>query len=305
MAITVKFVRQPLKHNDAAQPRRPRVCEMPDPAFAQNIGPRRALRLDPCLDPRPNDERQEDLLLAAKVPRQGKAMFQQRMHVSNVARIGQLFELKAQTLALEKQTLAIQQQAASQVQIATATGTIAQSQQPRPAPSDFALSINDLKYSLIAEVSAVAAHLLDKRAVDAHTFLNEKLKDNTERMIETTHALLEKYGFRAAANAFASAVDPQAFEEFCIRREFDSNDVYAEINRRAGYLVATQYLIATADIGDADPGDWPDRPGSDDVRIDPGIAAAPAPQAPVAAQAAAPRIAGKRAKKIATPRSKR
>lgn len=304
MAITVKFVRQPLRNRDLPPKKRPRVCEMPDPPAGADIGPRKPLRLDPCLNPRPRDEQQGDLLLAARVPRQGKSMFQQRMHVNNVARIGQLIELQEQTLAFKAQTLAIQQQAASQLQIATATGAIAQSQKPRPDLSGIELSINDLKYSLIAEVSAVAAHLLDKRAVDAHTFLHDKLWGNTAGMIETTRVLLDRDGLQAAADAFASAVDPQAFEQFCKDQDFDKDTVYAEINRRAGYLVATQFLIATADIGDDDPGDWPDRPDRDETDVDPGIAVV-APQVPAAAQVAPPRIAGKRAKKIATPRSKR
>jgi hypothetical protein len=240
--------------------------------------------------------------ISAYVPYSGRSVLHQRIHAGNIAAIGRMLALQQQAAEQTRQTAILQQQTQAQAKIASATEVIAKREPDDPAPGRFDPALNHAKFSLIAEVVAVTAHLMDKHAVDAASFLNDKLKLNTAPLIDEVRGLLEGYKLDAASSAFARAVDCTLFERFVESGELASPAVYREINRRAGLLLATMLMIAAADFGgDIDPGDWPAPPddGGDHDWI--GQAPASAAQPP---QAAAAKVASRRARKIA-PRSKR
>jgi hypothetical protein len=262
--------------------------------------PRRAVRIRACVPLPPPPAETAQLGLSAFVPYAGRSVLHKRIHANNIAAIGKMLALQQQATEQAQQTVILRQQTDAQLQIATATESIAKQRPSRPDPGNFDPALNHAQFSLIADVVAVAAHLMDKRAVDADSFLNDKLNLNTAPLIREVHESLTAYKLEAARKTFEAAVDGAMFDRFVQSGELSSPTVYAEINRRAGYLLATMLLIASEDFGDGiDPGDWPET--GDNIDDGPGIASAPA--AP--AQAAAPGRVAKRAKKIATPRSKR
>lgn len=262
--------------------------------------PRRAVRIRACVPLPPPPAENAQLALAAFVPYAGRSVLHKRIHANNIAAIGKMLALQKQATEQTQQTVLLRQQTAAQLQIATATESMAKQRPNRPEPGNFDPALNHAQFSLIADVVAVAAHLMDKRAVDADSFLNDKLNLNTAPLIREVEGLLAAYKLEAALKTFEAAVDGTVFDRFVQNGELASPAVYAEINRRAGYLLATMLHIASEDFGDGiDPGDWPET--ADIVDDGPDIAYVPA--AP--AQAAAPGRIAKRAKKIATPRSKR
>ena len=181
-----------------------------------------------------------------------------------------------------------------------------------PDAVEFDPHLNDLAYSLIADVVSVAGHLMDKVDVSAASFLWEKLEKKTANSIFALRERLVAHGLDSALAAFDHAVDPAPYKAFLSERppELRSRAVYDQINLSAGFLVLTMLEIAlNAQDGPAE--DWPD-----DIEVIEAYPAAGVPQnapAAAAAIAAAPpavatRAAGKRAKRIgakATPRRKR
>jgi hypothetical protein len=310
MSITVQFLQQSQIAEPTAEtvPSEPCRLQRIERTFALSHRPK---RIRACIPPpKPATEPASQTMISAYVPYPGRSVLHKRIHASNIAAIGQMQAQQQQALAQQQQATAMQQQLLAQQQIAIATGVIAEAQSnPRPGAIDPRL--NDLKYSLIADVVAVAAHLMDKHSVTADTFLNDKLLLNTAPLIEEISGKLIEHDLEFASKTFASATDPTKFAEFVDKMNFDTPEVYNEINLRAGYLLMTMVAIAAASI-EGNPYDWPAPP--DVIDLQTGPAAGPAPiaapaQAAVAAQAAAkqaaPRIGTKRAKKIAGPRSKR
>jgi hypothetical protein len=287
MSITVQFLQQSRTAQKTRENNPSGACAKPQIARSFKAA-RSAKRIYACLPP-PKQmtealamEADTQATVSMYVPFPGRSVLHKRMHADNLAAIGQVLQ---------------------QQQIALATGIIAKSRPERPDPGDIEARINDAKYSLIADVSAVTAHLLDKHGVDAGTFLEDKLMSNTAPLISEVRALLSQYDLDAASNTFEAAIDQEAFRRFIAMQDLQSRAVYDEINRRAGYLVATMFLIAVADFGNGiDPGDWPAPPDTTYQGQTPFVQA---PFAQAAPQPASPKIAAKRAKKIAAPRSKR
>jgi hypothetical protein len=310
MSFTVQFLQQ--QQPVQAMPE----AEAEAPCGLRRIGrtdkpPRRAVRIRACVPPPPPPAEVASLAVSAFVPYAGRSVIHKRFHANNVAAIGNMLALQKQAIEQTQQTAILRQQTEAQLKIATATEIIGRQQPNRPGPGTFDPALNHAKFSLIADVVAVAAHFMDKHEVDADSFLNDKLNLNTAPLIEEVHGLLVGYKLEEARKTFEAAVDGAVFERFVQSGELTSPAVYAEINRRAGYLLATMLLIAAEDFGiGIDPGDWPSPPYDDDggVELQTAPIAAPAPTAP--AKAASQKLAEKRAKKIAanktaTPRSKR
>jgi hypothetical protein len=310
MSITVQFLQQLQAAEQATETVPSGSCKPQriERSFALSHRPK---RIRACIPPpKPAAAYTTQATISAYVPYPGRSVLHKRIHANNIAAIGQMQAQQRQALAQQQQVTALQQQLAAQQQIATATDVIAKSQ-PNQRPDRIDPALNDVKYSLIADVVAVAAHLMDKHAVTADSFLNDKLRFNTSPLIDEVSQKLIAYKLELASRVFADATDPAKFDDFVYREELDSREVYDEINLRAGYLLMTMVAIATASIeGDGDADDWPAPPDIDPTT---GSATAPAPGTPpaqaaavaTAAKQAAPRIGTKRAKKIAGPRSKR
>jgi hypothetical protein len=309
MSITVQFLQQSQAAEQTPEtvPSGPCGLQRIERTFALSHRPK---RIRACIPPpKPAAEAASQAMISAYVPYPGRSVLHKRIHANNIAAIGQMQAQQVQALAQQQQATSMQQQLLAQQQIAAATGVIAQAQS-NPRPDSIDPRLNDAQYSLIADVVAVAAHLMDKDSVTSATFLDNKLKLNTAPLIDEVEEKLVAYKLELASKAFASATDPAKFEDFVYREDLESREVYDEINLRAGYLLMTMVAIAAASI-EGDPYDWPAPP--DVIDLDTGPATVPAPgtapaQAAVAKAAvkqAAPRIGTKRAKKIAGPRSKR
>jgi hypothetical protein len=318
MSITVQFLQQ----SQAAEPTSETVPSGPcglqriERTFALSHRPK---RIRACIPPpKPVAETASQTMISAYVPYPGRSVLHKRIHINNIAAIGQMQAQQQQVIAQQQQATAMQQELLAQQQIAAATGVIAQAQS-NPRPDTIDPRLNDVQYSLIADVIAVAAHLMDKHSVTSDTFLNNKLLLNTAPLIEGVSEKLIAYKLELASNAFENATDPAKFQDFVYRDHLESRDVYDEINLRAGYLLMTMVAIAASSI-EGDAYDWPAPPVIVDVET--GTAAGPVPDtapAPAQAQAtvaqaaarqvaarqATPSIGTKRAKKIAGPRSKR
>lgn len=286
MSPTVQFLQQPpsalaTTETGAATASAPLRIARGEPV------PRRAMRIRasaPSMPPTPPGAAPARPMSAA-MPYRGRSALHTRIHTNNVAAVGNMLELQKQTLELSQQTgLLIQQSAIlreqthAQSRIADATDIISR-RLPDPSDPTFDPALNDAKFSLIADVVAVAAHLMDKRDVDADSFLENKLRENTASLIHEVRSLLAGYQLQDALDKFNLAVDDRSFEQLVSCLDPSSPAVYAEINRRAGYLLATMLTIATADFGTGiSPGDWPSPPDDDGGGIDsgpPSIAAAP------------------------------
>lgn len=311
MSITVQFLQQLQAAEQTTETVPSGSCKLQriERSFAPSHRPK---RIRACIPPpKPAAVSTSQTTISTYVPYSGRSVLHKRIHANNIAAIGQMQAQQRQALAQQQQATALQQQLVAQQQIATATDVIAKSQ-PNQRPDRIDPDLSDVKYSLIADVVAVAAHLMDKHAVTADSFLNDKLRFNTSPLIDEVSEKLIAYKLDLASKAFADATDPTKFDDFVYREELDSREVYDEINLRAGYLLMTMVAIATASIvGDGDADDWPAPPDIIDPAAGPATAPAPGPPpaqaAAVAAAAkqAAPRIGTKRAKKIAGPRSKR
>jgi hypothetical protein len=313
MSSTVQFIQQAQVAEPASEtvPSGPCGLQRIERTFVQSHRPK---RIRACIPPpQPAIRSATQAMISAYVPYPGRSVLHKRIHANNIAAIGQMQAQQLQVLAQQQQVTAMKQQLQAQQQIATATGVIAQAQS-HPWPDGIDPRLSDVQYSLIADVVAVAAHLMDKDSVTSDSFLNNKLKLNTAPLIDDLTEKLIAYKLDMAGKAFASATDPAKFEKFVEAHDLESRDVYDEINLRAGYLLMTMLAIAAASI-EGDAYDWPAPP--DVVDIDTGPATGPVPgttptpaPAPAAAtepaaKQTAPRIGTKRAKKIAGPRSKR
>lgn len=277
---------------------------------------RQAVRIHACPPPPKPPGEAKALIAQVYVPYSGRSVLHKRIHANNLAAIGRTAELQKQTVELihqsgqlSLQSAILRQQTDAQLAMAEATGDISRQFPGRPAP-DFDPGLNDVKFSLIADIVAVAAHLMDKHEVDADSFLNDKLALNTAPLIDNVHERLQGYKLEEALKTFDSAVEEATFERFVASGMLTAPAVYAEINRRAGFLLRTMVLIAAADLGPGiDPEDWPAPPHDDDdggvpdvVLVDTPAQAAPAKVA--VAKAAAPKVTAKTAKKLA-PRTRR
>lgn len=169
---------------------------------------------------------------------------------------------------------------------------------------EFDPQLNDLAYSLIADIVTIAGHLMDKVDVTAESYLKEKLMAKTSGYILALAERLRKYGMTGALQALQHAVEPKPFVEFLSAQPAQNTTraVYDRINLNAGHLLLAMLEIALH-APDVDVDDWPD-PGPD---AGPGIA--PAEPQSVPAAAAIVRGSGKRAKRVgrktASPRRKR
>jgi hypothetical protein len=308
MSITVQFLQQqqPVQAAPQGEPAAP--CGLRP--IARNVkSARRPMRIRASAPQSAPPAEVEAAAISAYVPYAGRSVLHKRIHAGNIAAIGRMLALQQQVLEQGRQTAILQQQTQAQLKIATATEVMSKREPDDSPPGRFDPALNHAKFSLIADVVAVTAHLMDKQAVDAATFLEDKLKQNTAPLIEEVRGLLEAYELEAASGAFERAVDSAIFERFVQSGELASPAVYREINRRAGLLLATMLMIAAADFGgDIDPGDWPSPPDGggdhDWIGQTPSPAVQSAPTATQAPQAAAAKVATRRARKIA-PRSKR
>jgi hypothetical protein len=314
MSITVQFLQQSqaAEQTQETVPSGPCGLQRIERTFVQSHRPK---RIRACIPPpKPAPVASSQAMISAYVPYPGRSVLHKRIHANNIAAIGQMAAQQQHAFAQQQQVAAMQQQLLAQQQIATATGIIAKSRPPNQRPDAIDPRLSDVKYSLIADVVAVAAHLLDKHAVTADSFLNNKLELNTAPLIEEVVERLIGYKLDSASAAFAKATDSAKFIEFAYKGDMDSRAVYDEINLRAGYLLMTMVAIAEASI-EGDAGDWPAPP--DVIDLQTGPVTGPAPGTPPAqaavaraatkatAKQASPRIGTKRAKKIAGPRSKR
>ncbi|TXH65120.1 MAG: hypothetical protein E6Q88_14530 [Lysobacteraceae bacterium] len=267
--------------------------------------PRRAMRIHACAPPPKTPAAVAPIAISAHVPQPGHSVLHQRIHAGNVAAIGKMLALQQQAIEQTQQTLILRQQTDAQLKIALATEVIAKHGSNRPDPGKFEPELNDLKYSIIAEIIAATAHLVDKHDVDADSYLHDKLMHNTLPLIGEVRGLLAEYKLEAALRTFDSAVDTAVFEKFVGNGELTSRAVYDEINRRAGLLLATMLLVAAEDFGDGiDPGDWPAASYDEDGGIQTTPAPGDMPAQPPSAATATPKAA-RRAVKKNQPRSKR
>jgi hypothetical protein len=308
MSITVQFLQQQPSVQAAPQSEPAVPCGL-RPIARSIKSTRRPMRIRACIPPAAAPVEVEAAAISAYVPYAGRSVLHKRIHAGNIAAIGRMLALQQQVLEQSRQTAILHQQTQAQMKIATATEVIAKREPDDTSPGRLDPALNHAKFSLIADVVAVAAHLMDKQAVDAASFLDDKLKHNTAPLIDEVRGLLEGYKLEAASHAFERAIDSAMFERFVESGELTSPAVYREINLRAGLLLATMLMIAAADFGgDIDPGDWPAPPddgGDQDwTGQPPPPAARPAQTAAQAPQAAAAKVATRRARKIA-PRSKR
>lgn len=177
----------------------------------------------------------------------------------------QAIAIRSQTLALAAQTEVMRTQAEvlntltglqeKQIQVCTDIRDIFDDFVNREPPNEFDFAINHVKYSLIADVVAVAAHLMDKIDVTWHSFVEGKIRGDAKYPIaEVRRKLRDNSALQGALEQFENAVATERFDQ--PSEELDSSVVWKEINQRAGHLLKTMLLIAVAEV-DGVAEDWP------------------------------------------------
>jgi hypothetical protein len=138
------------------------------------------------------------------------------------------------------------------------------------------VSLTPRAFSLVARLTTLAAHLMDRHDVSASSTL---LKfDQDRELIADAHDLLEASALDDVLLPFQSAFDRDPFETLAKSPGTDrSPAVFEELQQRAGLLLAIKCMVATGGL-DGPAGDWPP--------LEPAPAPAPAPAIPTSGVAA-------------------
>jgi hypothetical protein len=110
-------------------------------------------------------------------------------------------------------------------------------------------------FSLVARLTTLAAHLMDRDDVSATSTL-QKL-DQDAGLIAEAHDLLAQSGLDDVLLPFASAFDRDPFTALAASPSTDrSPPVFAELQERAALLLAIKCIVATGGL-EGPAGDWP------------------------------------------------
>lgn len=236
--------------------------------------------------------------LPLPVPRPGKSAIHRRMYNDNVAGLRQV-------LAQAEISSVIERRQSPPTDPDGGTDPVPDTPDLHP--------LSDIGFSVYSAIIMVANHLADTHDVDARSFL-EKLEKITRPLIFKVDRLLEFHKMPKTRQAFLQAVDPKPFLTLIADGYEGTDAVFDRINATGDLIIeALAWVGIEAPEGRAI--DWrptttpPTAPGTptapaaasvatfvEEPAESPGAAAAEPPKA---------RIGTKRAKKIATPRSKR
>jgi hypothetical protein len=110
-------------------------------------------------------------------------------------------------------------------------------------------------FSLVARLTTLAAHLMDRDDVSATSTL-QKLDQDAE-LIAQAHDLLAQSGLDDVLMPFASAFDRDPFTTLATSPSTDrSPPVFAELQERAALLLAIKCIVATGGL-EGPASDWP------------------------------------------------
>ncbi len=130
---------------------------------------------------------------------------------------------------------------------------------PIPGIPSEVRTLNDCEFSLIADISYVITQLMDKKEVDASTYLSKL--NNPRVMLPLSRRITETLKasqLNEALDYFIAATDPAFFNSDSVQKDPANQNVYDEINHRAALLLACQNAILVAGHDCADGAvDWP------------------------------------------------